>query len=65
MILTVSALITGIVLYSVTAILDEAFHDNWLNLEETAELTERQKLERENEEYDWGHNIKNYRREEE
>lgn len=34
MILTVAALITGIVLYSVAAILDEAFHENWLNMED-------------------------------
>lgn len=36
----------------------EAFSGDWLRFEE--EPTERERLELENEEYSWGHNIKNY-----
>lgn len=36
----------------------EAFSGNWLRFDE--EPTERERLELENEEFSWGHNIKNY-----
>lgn len=49
-----SALIAG----SIKDGLDEAFSGDWLRFEETP--TERERLEAENEEYSWGHNIKNY-----
>jgi hypothetical protein len=49
-----SALIAG----SIKDRLSEAFSGDWLRFEETP--TERERLEAENEEYSWGHNIKNY-----
>lgn len=49
-----SALIAG----SIKDRLSEAFSGDWLRFEEIP--TERERLEAENEEYSWGHNIKNY-----
>lgn len=36
----------------------EAFSGDWLRFEEIP--TERERLEAENDEYSWGHNIRNY-----
>lgn len=36
----------------------EAFSGNWLRFDE--EPTERERLELENEEFSWGHNVRNY-----
>lgn len=38
--------------------LHEAFSGNWLRFDE--EPTERERLELENEEFNWGHNVRNY-----
>ena len=46
------------VLARVEEAMSEAFSGDWLRFEETP--TERERLEAENEEYSWGHNIKNY-----
>ena len=36
----------------------EAFSGNWLRFDE--EPTERERLEMENDEFSWGHNVRNY-----
>lgn len=46
------------VLARVEEAISEAFSGDWLRFEEIP--TERERLEAENEEYSWGHNIKNY-----
>lgn len=46
------------VLARVEEAMSEAFSGDWLRFEETP--TERERLEAENEEFSWGHNIKNY-----
>lgn len=43
---------------SIESSLTEAFSGNWLHFDE--EPTERERLEMENDEFSWGHNIKNY-----
>lgn len=53
-----SALIAG----SIKDDLYEAFSGDWLRFNE--EPTERERLELENDEFSWGHNVRNYREEE-
>lgn len=43
---------------SIESNLIEAFSGDWLRFDE--EPTERERLELENEEFSWGHNVRNY-----
>lgn len=43
---------------SIESNLREAFSGDWLRFDE--EPTERERLELENEEFSWGHNVRNY-----
>lgn len=42
----------------ITEAFDEAFRGDWMSFDDKP--TDRERLEMENTEYDWGHNIKNY-----
>lgn len=53
-IILLSVLIAG----SIKDELHEAFSGNWLRFDE--EPTERERLELENDEFSWGHNVRNY-----
>ena len=38
----------------------EAFSGDWMQFDEEQNPSERERLELENEEFDWGHNVRNY-----
>ena len=60
MLLTALGLVLIMIVYSITAVLDEAFDGEWLKMEDPAK-----EVYVDNSEYDWGHNVKGYKHEDE
>ena len=58
--LTAVGLLLIKIVSSITAILDEAFDGEWLKMEDSVE-----EVYVDDSEYDWGHNVKGYKSEEE
>lgn len=61
MIITLISIILIAVINGVSEIIDEAFRDGWLSLEDPTDSAP----DLDNSEYDWGHNVKGYHYEEE
>lgn len=56
--LTILLMIGISMLAGASEMIEEAFSGDWMQFEE--QLGERERLEMENTEWSWGHNIKNY-----
>jgi hypothetical protein len=56
--LLIMILLSAMIAGSIKDELHEAFSGDWLRFDE--EPTERERLELENDEFSWGHNVRNY-----
>jgi hypothetical protein len=58
LLLTLGFILLIAAINGITEAFDEAFSGDWMSFDDKP--TDRERLEMENTEYDWGHNIKNY-----